>query len=168
MIIKTDINGEDLENGSELLEIIDVTEEEAIRKYSPVTHALVVVKCNDRYLLGFNNRRKRWETFGGCREGEESLRECIRREIKEELGIDNASVEYLGLMHANMSPSFFNHYEWSEEYGGLYGLKITEDMLPLIAKSYEDREEIGGFRFFDEVKGIERIAQIDEALLQFY
>lgn len=168
MIIKTDVNGKDLENGSELLELIDVPEEEAVARYSPVTHALVIVKCGERYLMGYNNRRRRWEIFGGCREEGEALRECMVRETREELGIADAPVTYLGLMHANMAPSFFNNYKWSEEYGGLYGLTVSEDTLPAIMALYEDREEIGGFKFYDEVAGCETVAQIDEALLQFY
>ena len=93
MLLKTSINGSELENGSEILELIDVTEEDALKDYSPVTNALVVVKCGSRYLLGFNKWRKRFEIFGGCREENETLRECISRETMEELGLKDVNFE---------------------------------------------------------------------------
>ena len=54
--------------GNELLDIIDVSEADADKKYEPVNHCLVVVKIGDDYLIGWNNWRKDWEIFGGCRE----------------------------------------------------------------------------------------------------
>lgn len=56
------------ERGNELLEIIDVEEKEAEQKYSPVNHALAVVKVGEDYLMGWNHFRKDWEIFGGCME----------------------------------------------------------------------------------------------------
>ena len=39
--------------GNELLEVIRVKEEEAMKTYTPVNHALLVVKIGEEYLLGF-------------------------------------------------------------------------------------------------------------------
>ena len=47
--------------GNELLDIIDVSEADADKKYEPVNHCLVVVKIGDDYLMGWNNWRKDWE-----------------------------------------------------------------------------------------------------------
>ena len=73
--------------GNKLLDIIDVNEADADKEYGPINHCLAVVKIGDDYLMGWNNWRKDWEIFGGCREENETLRECITRECKEELGI---------------------------------------------------------------------------------
>lgn len=132
--------------------------------YSPVTNALVVVKCGSRYLLGFNKWRKRFEIFGGCREENETLRECISRETMEELGLKNVNFEYFGLVHYNMAPSYFNK-EWHEEYGALYGLIVPESSFVEIESSRIDRDEIERLAFYDEIKGKEYVAQIDEYLL---
>ena len=151
--------------GNELLEVIDVNEEEAMKHYAPVNHALLVVKIVEEYLLGFNKWRQDWEIFGGCMEEGETLRECIIREAKEELGLSNVEFTWLGLMHDNMAPGYFNP-EWHEEYGGLYGVTLSEEMLKEIEDNRTDKEEIERLAFYSEVKGTEKVAEIDEALLE--
>ena len=152
--------------GNELLEVIDVSEKEAMKKYAPVNHALLVVKIGEEYLLGFNKWRQDWEIFGGCMEEGETLRECIIREAKEELGISNVEFTWLGLMHDKMAPGYFNP-EWHEEYGGLYGVTLTKEQLADIEKSREDKEEIEKLAFYSQVKD-ECVALIDEKLLEFW
>lgn len=167
MIIETSKNSTELENGSAALRLINISEEEALLNYSPITNALTVIKCGDRYLLGFNKWRKRYEIFGGCIEEGESLRECITREIKEELGISEVPFEYIGLIHYNMAPSFFNS-EWHEEYGALYGATLPEGCIDDLERLREDRDEIERLAFYDDIKGKEPVAQIDEAFLSLY
>ncbi len=152
--------------GNELLEIIEVSEVEAMKNYAPVNHALLVVKIGEEYLLGFNKWRQNWEIFGGCMEEGESLRECIIREAKEELGLEGVEFSWIGLMHDKLAPGYFNP-EWHEEYGGLYGVTLPKEMLVEIEKSREDKEEIGKLAFYSCVRG-EDIAAIDEKLLEFY
>lgn len=153
--------------GNELLAVIDVPEETAEKQYSPVTHALLVVKIGEEYLLGWNRWRQDWEIFGGCKEDGESLRECIEREAEEELGIKETEYTYLGLMHYKMAPGYFNP-EWHEEYGALYGVTLRSEMLKEIEAKRADKEEIERLAFYSQVKGKEKIAEIDEALLQFW
>ena len=153
--------------GNELLEIINVNEADAEKKYEPINHCLVVVKIGDDYLLGWNNWRKDWEIFGGCREENESRRECITRECKEELGLDNVDFEFLGLMHYKMAPGYFNP-EWHEEFGGLYGITLPEEYLPMIEVHRKDKEEIEKLAFYRDVKDKEVIAVIDEKLLEYW
>lgn len=105
-------------NGNELLEIINIEEEKADTKYEPINHCLVVVKVGSDYLLGWNKYRQNWEIFGGCREKNETLIECIKRECHEELGLKNIDFSYIGLMYYHMAPGYFNP-EWHYEYGGL-------------------------------------------------
>ncbi len=153
--------------GNELLEVIDVPEEMAEQQYSPVNHALLVVKIGDEYLLGWNHWRQDWEIFGGCKEEGETLRECIKREAEEELGLAGVEYTYLGLMHDKMAPGYFNP-EWHEEYGALYGVSLRSEMLKEIEANRADKEEIERLAFYSQVKGKEKVAEIDEALLQYW
>ena len=153
--------------GNELLEMIPVEESRVMNLYHPVTHALVIVKIGDDYLLGWNKWRKDWEIFGGCMEEGESLRECVEREAFEEIGLKGVEYTFLGLMHFKMAPGYFNQ-EWHEEYGGLYGVTLPVEALETIEKYRTDKEEVERLAFYDEVKGKELIAVIDEVLLQYW
>lgn len=153
--------------GNELLEVIDVSEEEAEKMYNPVNHCLAVVKVGNEYPMGLNHWRQNWEIFGGCKEYGENMRQCIIRECKEELGIENVEYSYLGLMYYKMAPCYFNP-EWHYEYGGLYGITLSEEALNNIEKYRTDKEEIERLAFYSEIQGDEPIAAIDEKLLEFW
>lgn len=155
------------DKGNELLDIILCDENEADEKYKPITHCLAVIKVENDYLMGWNKWRKDWEIFGGCREEKETLRECIVRECREELGLINVDFEYLGLMHYKMAPGYFNK-EWHYEYGALYGAKLSKECLEVIEKSRLDKEEIEKIAFYEEVRNKEKIAKIDEKLLEYW
>lgn len=154
------------EKGNELLELIRVEEAEA-ENYSPINCALGVVKLGDDYLLGWNHWRQDWEVFGGCREDGETMRQCMDRECREELGLQNLEWTFLGLMHCKMAPGYFDP-EWHEEYGGVYGVTLPADCLETIEKHRADREEIEKLAFYREVTRKEKIAAIDEKLLEFW
>jgi 8-oxo-dGTP diphosphatase len=160
MIIKDD-------NGNELLELIQDNENEVDEKYNPITHCLAVVKLGNDYLMGWNKWRQDWEIFGGCREDNETLRDCIIRECQEELGLSNIEWNYIGLMHYKMAPGYFNP-EWHYEYGGLYGISLPIEYLEIIEKYRTDKEEIEKFAFYSSIKGKEKIASIDEKLLEYW
>ena len=113
--------------GNELLDIIYVDEDNADMKYEPINHCLAVVKIENDYLMGWNKWRQEWEIFGGCREDNETLKECIVRECQEELGLTGVDYEYLGLMYFKIAPGYFNS-KWHYEYGGLYGDEGVDDM----------------------------------------
>lgn len=153
--------------GNELLEIINISEENADKEYEPINHCLIVVKIGNDYLMGWNKWRKDWEIFGGCREDNETLRECIVRECEEELGLKNLDFEYLGLMYYKMAPGYFNP-EWHYEYGGLYGITLPEEYLQIIENYRTDKEEVERLAFYSEIKGKEEMAPIDEKLLEYW
>ncbi len=153
--------------GNELLDILEVNEESADKQYEPITHCLAVVKIENDYLMGWNRWRQDWEIFGGCREENESLRECIIRECEEELGITNVDFEYLGLLYYKMAPGYFNP-EWHYEYGGLYGVTLSKEYLEIIEEYRTDKEEIGKLAFYDDIRGKEKIAVIDEKLTEYW
>ena len=153
--------------GNELLEIINISEENADKEYEPINHCFIVVKIGNDYLMGWNKWRKDWEIFGGCREDNETLRECIVRECEEELGLKNLDFEYLGLMYYKMAPGYFNP-EWHYEYGGLYGITLPEEYLQIIENYRTDKEEVESLAFYSEIKGKEEMAPIDEKLLEYW
>lgn len=153
--------------GNELVEIIDVDENDAMSEYSPVTHCLAVVMAGADYLLGWNNYRQEWEIFGGCLETGETMRECILRECREEIGIADVEPDYIGLMHLNLVPDYFQARR-RREYGGLYGIQLRPEDLPQIEKYRLDRDEIGKVALLKDLGADERIAEIDRKLLSYY
>lgn len=155
-------------SGAEIVERIYEDEDEVLDKYVNLNHALVIVKIEEDYLLGYHRWRDDWETFGGLLEEGESLRECIARECEEELGINGVEFEYLGIVHYYMPPDYWNS-EWHEEYGGLYGITLPGEYLQIIEGKRRDRDEIGAIGLYSELKAREeRIDEINERLLEFY
>lgn len=131
------------------------------------THCLAIVRVGEEYLLGWNKYRNRYEIFGGCKEQGESARECIVRELSEELGVDMSNVKYLGAMRFLMKPDYFSPDE-RIELGGLYGVTLPEASLDELYLMVNDKEEITKLAFYSQVKGKEQIAVIDEKLFDFY
>lgn len=153
--------------GNELLALIGCEENDADRQYAPITHCLLVVKIGNDYLMGWNKWRQDWEIFGGCREEGETLRECIGRECEEELGLRDLKFTFCGLMHCKMAPGYFNP-EWHYEYGGLYGVTLPPEYLSIIEARRQDKEEIGKIALLRSVSPGEKIAAIDEKLLDYW
>lgn len=153
--------------GNELVEIIDIDEALAMTAYAPVTHCLAVVMIGRDYLLGWNRWRKEWEIFGGCMESGETMREAIAREIMEEIGISDAHIDYIGLMHLNLVPDYFSTQR-RREYGGLYGIKLQSGDLDKIERYRLDREEIEKVALLRDIGADEKIAEIDRELLSYY
>ena len=155
-------------NGAQIVERIYENEDEAIEKLINLNHALVIVKIEDDYLLGYHKWRSDWETFGGLVEEGESLRECITRECEEELGITGIEFEYLGIVHYYMPPNYWVK-DWHEEYGGLYGITLSREYLQIIEEKRHDKDEIGAIGLYSELKArSENIDEINEKLLEFY
>ena len=155
-------------NGAEIIEKIAVSEKEALVRFPDINHALVVVKIEDDYLLGYHKWRDDWETFGGLVEEGESLRECIKRECEEELGITDVDFEYLGIVHYYMPPGYWVK-EWHHEYGGLYGITLSREAIRTIEEKRRDKDEIGEIELYSKLKTREeKIDEINEKLLEFY
>lgn len=155
-------------NGAQIIDKIMINEDEALREYPFINHALVIVKSEDDYLFGYHKWRDDWETFCGLLETGEGIRECIARETEEELGLSNVKFEYLGIVHYYMPPDYWNE-EWHEEYGALYGIKIKKDTIKVIECCRKDKEEIGEIAFVSELKKRDqKIDEINEALLRFF
>lgn len=154
-------------DGNIFISISDDNENSAAQN-EQLTHCLAVVKVGEDYLLGWNKWRNRWEIFGGCIDKGETPRECITRECYEELGIDGANTEYLGVMKFLMMPDYFSSDE-RIEYGCLYGLKLENLSVEEIYKHIKDRDEIVRLALYKDIKQKqEPIAPIDEKLLEYY
>ena len=91
--------------GNELLDVLNPQEDKADAECPPITHCLAVVKVGGDYLLGWNKYRQEWEIFGGCREENETIRECVERECEEELGIKDGDFPN-GIMNMAASTVF--------------------------------------------------------------
>lgn len=155
-------------NSAEIIEKLNISEDEAIQTLPNLNHTLVIVKIGDDYLLGYHKWRDDWETFGGLIEDGESLRECIERECEEELGIRDMDFKYLGIVHYYMPPDYWNK-EWHEEYGGLYGITLSKEMLEIIEENRHDKDEIGEIGLYSELKAHgKNIDEINEQLLEFF
>lgn len=145
----------------------DEIEEDKMSQMPELTHCLAVVKVGCEYLLGWNKWRNRYEIFGGCIENGENARECIVRELGEELGIDTNGIRYLGSMKFLMKPDYFSPDE-RIEFGGLYGITLPETSLDELYSQVRDKDEITKLAFYSHIKDKEPIAVIDEKLLDYY
>lgn len=145
---------------------VDKTDESTLSENQLLTHCLAVVKMGDDYLLGWNKWRNRYEIFGGCIEKGETARDCIIREISEELGVSEP-ITYLGSMKLLLRPDYFSQEE-RIELGGLYGIKIPESPIESIYAGIKDKEEITKLALYRQIKNKEPIAEIDEKLLEYF
>ncbi|MBR1383603.1 MAG: NUDIX domain-containing protein [Ruminococcus sp.] len=132
-----------------------------------LTHCLAVVKIGNDYLLGWNKWRNRYEIFGGCIESGETARECIIRECYEELGIHDVNIVYIGAMKYLMQPDYFSSNE-RIEYGGLYGITLSNVSIEDIYSQIKDKDEIKKLALYSQIKNSEPIALIDEKLLDYF
>ena len=155
------------DNDGNVLISIEPTDEKKLDTDPLLTHCLAVVKIGNDYLFGMNKWRERYEIFGGCIEKGETARDCIIREIREELGAKPAEITYLGTMNLLLRPDYFSKNE-RIEHGGLYGIRLEELSVEDIYSKIEDKEEIVRLALYSQIKNKERIAQIDEKLLKFY
>lgn len=153
-------------NGDELIDVLIINEDKT-NEYYPVTHSMVIVKIGNEYLLGRNHFRKSWEVFGGCIEKGENTRECIIREINEELGLRNPDCKFIGLMKYKKAPGYFNN-EWHIEYGGLYGISLSESAFKTIKSHRKDRTEIETLSFYSLITDKNTVSAIAEKLLNFW
>ena len=70
-------------------------------------------------------------------------------------------------MYYKIAPGYFNP-EWHYEYGGLYCVSLPAEYLEKIEKYRTDKEEVEKLAFYNDVKGKENIAPIDEKLLDYF
>ena len=153
-------------DGNIFISLEDI-DEDVLSVNHMLTHCLAVVKVGTDYLFGWNKYRGRYEIFGGCIEQGESAKDCIVRECREELGIQNEEIKYLGAMRFLMKPDYFSANE-RIELGGLYGIFLPDTDIDTLRQNIKDTEEITKLALYSRIRGIEPIAEIDEKLLEYY
>ena len=154
MSIVTDEKGNSFSNYQQLSE----QDLNNLKLDAPLTHALIVVKCQEKYLLMFNKWRKSWELPGGVIEQGESPRECAVRELYEETNQLVEHIEFKGLMKFDLQPSF--HGPERTEYGALFYAEIDN------LSRFQENEEAEEIILWDGVSDIGSIQIIDKKLIE--
>ncbi|CAM4003861.1 NUDIX domain-containing protein [Lederbergia lenta] len=136
-----------------------IVEENEIMNYvadAPLTHSLVVVKYQEKFLIMFNKWRKHWELAGGMIDEGETPRQCAVRELFEETNQRIDDIRFKGLMKLQLKP------DDRMEYGALFIGDIKE------LRPFEENEETEQIIFWDQKTDIGYIDEIDEKLLEYY
>ncbi|WP_224753517.1 NUDIX domain-containing protein [Paenibacillus terricola] len=133
---------------------LDVTELDA-----PLTHALIVVKCQGKYLFMHNKWRNSWELPGGIIEDGETARECVVRELLEETNQQLQALTFKGLMKFRLQPSF--HGPERTEYGALFSGQLDQ------LHDFVENDEASAIILWDGSSDIGHIAEIDKKLIEF-
>lgn len=147
--------------GNVFLEITAIQEEglQQVALDAPLTHSLIVVKCQGKFLFMYNKWRKSWELPGGVIEPGETPRECVIRELLEETNQRIEKVEFRGLMKFDLQPSY--HGPKRVEYGALFYGEL--DTL----SEFMENDEAGKIILWDGSSDIGEIEEIDRKLIEF-
>lgn len=143
--------------GHIFLDFLGVREEELMNYVigAPLTHSLLVIKYQEKFLLMFNKWRQNWELPGGIIDKGETARECAVRELFEETNQTVSNLTFKGLMKFQLKP------DDRIEYGALFSGEII-NLNPFI-----DNDEAEQIILWDKVTDIGSIDEIDEKLLEY-
>ena len=152
--------------GYVLLDFIKITEKEMLENdlYRPITGSLILVKCNDKYLVAFNKWRNQWEIPAGGLEQGETPRECVERELLEETGfnIDISELKFV----------FQGRYSKEKDIAlFLYIGKLFFDVKKAQCNSFfinhygKKLPEVDNFCFFDMNEAIEKTSKSMKTIL---
>jgi 8-oxo-dGTP diphosphatase len=144
--------------GHTFLEFIKLPESqiESSELDAPLTHSLLVIKYEHKFLLIFNKWRKHWELPGGIIDQGETPRESAIRELFEETNQSLSDLDYKGLMKFQLKP------DDRIEYGALYSGE-----LPVI-NTFIENDEAAKIIFWDQKSDIGYIDEIDEKLIEYF
>lgn len=110
------------EMGHEVLNLLPMAEptRPLLDQDIPFTFCICVVEYQQDYLFAYHVERKQWEIAGGGIEAGESLADCAKREILEEISQVVETVTCHGIFKLRLMP------DDRLEYAAIYSAKIYE------------------------------------------
>ena len=144
-------------NGDIFEEFIKISENDISKEKLdfPITHSLIVAKNENGFLLMYNTWKKKWELAGGIIDNNETIRECVKRELLEETNQIAENLEFIGLMKFKLKTG-------KTEYGGLFKGEITKE------RQFINNNESEKIIFWNGKDNIGYIDEIDQKLLEYY
>ena len=142
--------------GHQLLEYIQVPEQDLIESdiFKPIKGSFAFIKCNDKYLVAYNKKRKQWEFPAGKIEQGETCKECAIRELFEETTQSVKDLEYKGLF------KIYDKHKNQTRYRAVYYAevdKITE---------FQENDEMSEIILWDLESDIGYFDEVDKKMLQ--
>lgn len=141
-------------NGFEFIDFF-FTNEEELHQYTPLAGSYAVIKCEDKYLLCYNNWRKQWEIPAGKRDKNETPKECAIRELYEETGQHVEDLTFKGLLKVK------NLSNGTIKYNPVYAT-IIEQLKP-----FQKNNETSEIRLWDLKEAIGFIDAVDFRIFDF-
>lgn len=141
-------------NGYEFVDFIYVTEEK-LEDFGPLSGSFAVIKCEGKFLVGFNSLRRQWELPAGKREAGETPKECAIRELYEETGQSVTELSLVGLV--------------TSKHVGNGSIKRNPVYFSEVAQlqHFIENEETTMIMLWDMVEQIGRVDALDLKIVEF-
>jgi len=141
--------------GLKLLDFIQINEQEIMENdtYKPITGSLILVKCEEKYLVAYNKWRKQWEIPAGGIEQGETPRECVERELCEETSQKVENIVFKGLFKLHDTNKNIIKYQ------AMYFAHINK------LESFEENDEMDKIMLWDLKTYIGNFDEVDRKMI---